>query len=261
MISLTNKTNETIEIDEFKNIGIFCNDSKYLLSLMKEITGINYSNYQYNGKMLFDNKEYFKNRVFINNDYQYIKKLNTKLISENLLNKYAKVLREDNFKMLVRASHLRFYTQNKVKLATEPTAIANNCLAFSVMGIRIIHNFLYYINDNDAINVFIKELNNNKGNIISDSSLNISKYKSCLDCAYVFNKTENGVSYYCLNNKHNTLLKYNNISLNQKLENYLVYKDEENNYYFDEDMLKDKETYIYLKAFSYKEVKLEMFGE
>ena len=103
-----NYKNQIIEIDDSKNIVILAKDVVLVKEILKKIAGINKSDVTISGKMVYENKNYFRNRIFIDNECQYINTLHADKISNVLLNKYQKIFNDSDFKRLVKDTHIRF---------------------------------------------------------------------------------------------------------------------------------------------------------
>lgn len=246
------------QIDDNLNTLIVSDDETSLLDLIKEIAGINKSNVCLDDVNVFDNENYFKNRVFIDNNLEYINSLNTNKIINILLNNYYKVFIEEDFNRLVKDTHLRFYYdyKNRNKFTELGDKIVNNILALSIMNYRIIHKAFDGINDLKILDILKKEYLNKKGNLFSSSISQITKYindNSCIDKIIILNNKA-----FVFDISSNVLLL--NGKLSAEFDDEIIYKHNEH-YYYRCELLKNVNFMNAIKHKKYKLVSLYQLGD
>lgn len=254
MIKLKYKE-QSFEIDQSLNTCIFSKDIVKLNSLLKEIAGINKSDILVSNKLVYDNMEYFKERVYIDNELEYLNTLNSDKISSLLLNNYLKVFNDDDFKRLAKDTHVRFYYDINLrnKFDNMGRSIINNIFALSIICFRIINNPFKNIKDINVLDILKKEYNNKKGNLFSDNLNNICLYKDILDKVIIINK-----KVFIFDSSSNVILINGKIS--EEFDDEIIYQNKEH-YYYRCELLRNVEFANLIKSKKYKMLSLYEMGE
>ena len=136
-------------IDETKkNLILFCEElSSKIDYFCKHISGINKAdNVFYNGEILFDNKNYFDTRIFLDSNKSYFKTLDEKTIQNKILNDYGKALDSEVLKNNIHDLGIYSYFK-KNKLLDKGNDLFCIALSLSTFQNRIVR-----INNEDILN-------------------------------------------------------------------------------------------------------------
>lgn len=151
-------------------IGIYCQDKEVVKKFLKYVAGINKNNEVYfDNKPVFNNPNYFKNRIYLDFSNNYLSTLNVEDIYINILESFSKTIDKDKFKKISKDLDIRgdaiieksyiFNPQGNTSLnfcllssLNYPIAIINNP-TINVNNIKIInymadyykHNYRYLI--------------------------------------------------------------------------------------------------------------------
>ena len=237
-------------IDEFSNIGIFCDDINIIKELSLYISGINKSNIYYLDNNIYDNNEYFKSRIFINNNINYLNTLNADKISSYFLNNYQKALDNNYFKELVKASKIRLNAKYKYyyEFDDNKKSEANNILALSFLQRRIVFQAFKNL-DNEYIK---NEYKKKKETIFLDDIKDINEYLDILD--YILILYKGRIFYQDLNNDFFKVLK-NEESNNVEIIKNLMYEDDKYYYVYNAENVKS------IKKLKYETINIKKIGE
>ena len=217
--------NIDLDIDNNLNVGIFSDDLDIIKSLSLLLAGINKGNIYEMNENIYDNDIYFKSRIFINNELNYLNTLNADKISSYYLKSYSKAIDADYFKALVKATKIRLNAKYKFYYVFDDhkNSLANNILALSFLSKRIIYKAFTNIDDK----VIKEEYKTKKETIFLDDIKDIKKYLSILDNIIIFYKERmHQVS------KDDQILK---VLKNEDANNIEIIKNllfEEENYYY-----------------------------
>lgn len=206
--------------------GIYIpNNSKVLEKLFLEISGINKTNGIYfKSKKVYDNTNYFNDRIYLNCNEQILDTLLSKKISNNLLNNYNIVFNTNKFDELVKKLKIRNEGElsSSYKFTKEGICLSNIALAFSTYKYPILLNPLEEVVNTNKMNT-LKQLFKEKPSLIGIT--NLSKYKEILDVLILF-----GFKDIYILNTNDKLIVLDNI-VNQDLtidealiSNLLIYK-------------------------------------
>ena len=151
-------------------VGIYCQDREVVKKFLKYVAGINKTNEVYfDNKPVFNNPNYFKNRIYLDFSNNYLSTLNVEDIYINILESFSKTIDKDKFKKISKDLDIRgdaiieksyiFNPQGNTSLnfclltsLNYPIAIINNP-TINVNNIKIInymanyykHNYRYLI--------------------------------------------------------------------------------------------------------------------
>ena len=159
--------------------GVLGTNHDDVIKLLKILAGINKAKGEclYQFKTLFDNKEYFKNRIYCDFSLKMVDTLDGKRIKEDLMNRYGISFDEKNFKKLINETNVR----SEVVITNEYkfTDLGINLSSYGVLSSIDSHNIiianpLKYINkqDKDLKKKIINSLcdKNKYNNVIIDAT-------------------------------------------------------------------------------------------
>lgn len=246
--------NEYFNIDDGLNVCIFSDDINLSFELLKEIAGINNSEVIFDSNYVFDNEDYFKYRLFIDNNKRYINTLASSIISREVLNKFNKAFNEEDFERLVKKTKIRFLDnfENRERFDSSGNTILNNIFALSMYNYRIVHDVFLNLVDREIINILKEEYNNKKGNLFSSSLKQISIFKGFLDKIVIINKK------VFIFNKDSNILRFE--SCVDNMEDELVYSNNKY-FYYKCDLLRSDEFNQLIKKKKFKMVSIYDIGE
>ncbi len=230
-----NKYTINADIDTNINTLIIADcDTSYDFS--KIVSGINKSNITYLDEYIYDNDNFARNRIYIDNNIAYLDNLNSKRIENMMIENYQKVFDSSYFNALIKKTKLRIDVRRKdrYEFTTKYKSLSNDIFALSTYCIRI-----FYLAFKDMDNNILKEdFINHKGNIFFTSyeKENIKLYEDIIDNFIILYKDR------CFKlNKNDKILKikkekdYNHISI---IKNLLYENDEY--YYVLKEAINDK---------------------
>jgi hypothetical protein len=202
----------------------------------KIIAGINKSDITYLDELIYDNDNYARNRIYIDNNIAYLDNLNSKRIENMMIEDYQKVFDSAYFNSLIKKTHLRIDVRRKDKyeFVGKYRSISNDIFALSTYCIRIFYLAFKDLDKNILKDDFIQH----KGNIFFTSfeQENIKLYEDIIDDFIVLYEDR------CFKiNKNDKILKvkkekdYNHISIIKNL----IYENDEY-YYVLKEALSDK---------------------
>lgn len=146
-VYLNNKKCKDINISE-NNINVFvCEDDKLIRNLLLQISGINESNIRYLNSLVFDNEEYFLERLYLEKNFRYFSSLNTKRIEKELLDSYQKIIDIKKFRSLLERSRVYLKYQ---KGQASSTRLINTYLLLSYPYLKIMPSMFDDLEDEDA---------------------------------------------------------------------------------------------------------------
>lgn len=267
MIQITNykinKINIIYNIDQNIKTGIFCLDNKISNKIMFDITGLNKSvGIYYRSKKVFDNQEYFNNRLFIDCYKQVLNTLSSNIITNNFFKKYNINCDETILKKHINNLQIRSEGTLKLKyhLSKEGISLSNNALALSINKYPILINMFENIKDNNKVK-YLKEQYKNKPLLVSVNNLNL--YKDFLDELLLITHD----SYSILNTKENILVldnvfKQDLIITECNLQNLIIYKDYKNDNLIIKNSLNNNQIKLLHKFHvNIKEINVYQIGE
>ncbi len=184
-----------LEFDEFKisnyNLNfntidnvvyiIYGKDDLLIKDLLLYIAGINKidrknGNIKYNKNIVFDNKDYFKSRIFFDMHYNYLNTITPSLIQENLNIRFNINYDEKLFKRKLIEQNAR--KEIKVNTKCEFTKLGLSLVNYALVSSLNVDNLIIYdlfhnIDDDKKREYIVHDImnRNNKGMIISVSSL------------------------------------------------------------------------------------------
>lgn len=150
-----NKYQFTTTFEENIVYGVYCPCEEIRTQFLKLITGINNSlkAVLYNDNEAFENKEYFRKRLYIDFKNKYLKTLNANAIKEAINMRFQKEFNIKNYKDAVTMTNIR----SEVKLTNE--------YSFTMQGVTLSSyclfkglNYQYNIIDNPTFNITNPEL-------------------------------------------------------------------------------------------------------
>lgn len=211
MIEIKNyKLNEMIinyNIDQNKRIGIYSVNHQYTKQILLDIAGINKTfSIFYNNSTVYDNKCFFKERIFIDANKKSTNTLIPSFIKKTLMVKYNCVCNEDLLKKHIRNLQIRSEGKLKIryKFTNEGIALTNNAIFLSTYKYPILFTPLENISSKKRIEYLINEYQNINFLV---GIINLSIYKEIMD--EILFITDN--SYFILSSSQ-LLLCFKNIS-------------------------------------------------
>ena len=229
MIQITNfqflQYNINYNINQNIITGIYSVNEASTKKFLLYVSGINKANnIFYRSKKVFDNEEYFKERIFLDCYYQPFNTLLGSNISKMLLDNYNIVLNEDLFNKLVKDLQIRSEgkLQTLYHFSKEGIALINNALALSVFKYPILYKPFEEINNKYKLD-YLKEKAKNKSALIGVSDL--KKYEGFFDELILF-----GFTQVHILKSNETLLYLDNVLSQEltieeaKLEKSLIHK-------------------------------------
>lgn len=192
MIQITNfkfdKYNITYNINQNEITGIFCVDKKMLEPLLLQIAGINKANgILYRSRKVFDNKEYFDDRIYLDCNQSTINTLVSSKVCYSLEKRYKLIMNENKLNELIEDLNIRLEgtLSGNYSFTKEGTALCNNAIALSTFKYPILLNPFENINDNKRL-TYLKEQYQNKNCLIGITDL--TKYQNYLNCLILVGK-------------------------------------------------------------------------
>ena len=245
------------KIDEALNTGIFIDNDKILEELAKIIAGINKGNVFYLNKFVYDNKEYFSSRVYIDNNKNYLNTLDANKICKYMLNNYFKAFDSSYFKEMIRKIKLRLDVNIKDRyyFNNNSNVIANDIFALSLMCVRIILHPFNKTNE-EQLNVLKDAFKVKKGNILLGNIANndyIYDYKGILDEIIIMH---NDKIHKFNNNDEILKIVKDKISNNISIITNAIYEDNYF-YYVTKDIIENKN----LKGILYENISIYDIGK
>ncbi len=177
--------------------GIYGKRHDDISELLKKISGINPNNQTClkNDKDIFDNKDYFKERIYLDLSKKMVETLNDKTIKENLKSRYNVVFNEKEYKRLVNLLNIR--SEITIKQNYSFTDLGNNLTSFAIYSsldydVSFIDNPLYYLSKYDnRREIIVKELTNKrKHNLVMLDASSIEDFQDVLDYVVLFGDYE-----------------------------------------------------------------------
>ena len=177
--------------------GIYGKRHDDISELLKKISGINPNNQTClkNDKDIFDNKDYFKERIYLDLSKKMVETLNDKTIKENLKSRYNAVFNEKEYKRLVNLLNIR--SEITIKQNYSFTDLGNNLTSFAIYSsldydVSFIDNPLYYLSKYDnRREIIVKELTNKrKHNLVMLDASSIEDFQDVLDYVVLFGDYE-----------------------------------------------------------------------
>lgn len=229
MIQITNyqflQYQITYNINQDIITGVFSVNDNITKQFLLNVSGINKSqNIYYRSRKVFDNNDYFKDRLFLNCELKPFNTLVSSNISKLLLDNYNIVLNEDLFEKLIKDLQIRSEGKlsSKYHFTNEGIALINNTLALSIFKYPILLKPFENINNEYRLK-YLKEQAKNKSALIGIK--NLKKYEGFLDELILF-----GFKNMYILKSSDTLLYLDNV-LSQdltieeaSLENILIHK-------------------------------------
>ena len=189
--------------------GIYGKRHDDISELLKKISGINPNNQTClkNDKDIFDNKDYFKERIYLDLSKKMVETLNDKTIKENLKSRYNAVFNEKEYKRLVNLLNIR--SEITIKQNYSFTDLGNNLTSFAIYSsldydVSFIDNPLYYLSKYDnRREIIVKELTNKrKHNLVMLDASSIEDFQDVLDYVVLFGDYEDHQRLYRNQNHH-----------------------------------------------------------
>ena len=177
--------------------GIYGKRHDDISELLKKISGINPNNQTClkNDKDIFDNKDYFRERIYLDLSKKMVETLNDKTIKENLKSRYNAVFNEKEYKRLVNLLNIR--SEITIKQNYSFTDLGNNLTSFAIYSsldydVSFIDNPLYYLPKYDnRREIIVKELTNKrKHNLVMLDASSIEDFQDVLDYVVLFGDYE-----------------------------------------------------------------------
>lgn len=101
------------EFSDEEVIGVYAKDKKLVRSFLDVVSGIakNKNTCFFQGKDLYDNAEYFRNRLYLDYTRNYLSTLNASFIEERMRYRFNKPFNRDLFQKIVRELNIRGETE------------------------------------------------------------------------------------------------------------------------------------------------------
>lgn len=116
------------EINPDQVWGIFSKNKNIMNSFANQVSGVlnNNNTCFVNDGDLFDNKEYFKARVYLDFNDKYINTIKVKSIKEEICRRYKKIVSADKFNQVIKSLNIR--TEMEIKHRYNFTKVGNTFL-------------------------------------------------------------------------------------------------------------------------------------
>lgn len=229
MIQITNyefeKYNLSYNINQELNTGIFCINNNILEKILLQIAGINKSKgIYYRSKKVFDNKQYFNERLYLNCNNQIVNTLVVDQIVNTLENNFNVIASNDLLKNYI--SQLQIRSEGKLDssytFTNEGNTLINNAIALSMFKYPILLNPLENIENKYKIE-YLKKVYSNKPSLFGVS--NLRKYNGFIDELILFGNN----NVYILKSNEKLILLKNIINQDLiisecNLQNNLIHK-------------------------------------
>jgi hypothetical protein len=101
------------EIPDKEFIGVYAKDKKLVRSFLDIMSGIakNRNTCFFQGKDLYDNADYFRNRLYLNYTKNYLSTLNASFIEERMRYRFNKPFNKEKFQKIIRELNVRGETE------------------------------------------------------------------------------------------------------------------------------------------------------
>lgn len=218
-----------LEIENNKLYLVFCKNKEYVNRFIISLSGINKHQgiCNYKNNPIFDNPDYFKNRLLINFNTMYIRTLNSKIIEEAIKSFPHIKFNPEEFKKVVNETDIRreILIKDEYTFTNKGISLTNYALIKSMDFKNLLVLNPYTRNDSVIKEKVILELQNrNKYNtvIIANNNLEfLSKYVDKIivltDYTYVDVIDKEDTFLVCDDNiyLHNRLFKNDNIIISK----------------------------------------------
>ncbi len=178
-------------IKENQNVGIYSRQDQLLKELLLIVAGINPSkNCFYYQKPLFDDETYFKERIYMDCEKEYINTLKANRIEEVLALKYHKVFHQEQFKKYVKDLRIRCEGtyQDEYKFTKVGNQLVNLCFGLCIFSLRLFYHPFSFLQDRKQYEYLKNEMRINRGNILALESL--QKYQGVLDTLIILSNQQ-----------------------------------------------------------------------
>ena len=232
-------------------VGIYCQDREVVKKFLKYVAGINKtSSVYFDNKPVFNNPNYFKNRIYLDFSNNYLSTLNVEDIYINILESFSKTIDKDKFKKISKDLDIRgdaiieksyiFNPQGNTSLnfcllssLNYPIAIINNP-TINVNNIKIINYMANYYKHNYRYLIFglnnLYTLNNILDYIIIFDDFNNTRILSSSDEVIVCDYYEDDLLYtfkMFKSQDHKRLILFNGLTK----DDYKLLKQRKLSYY------------------------------
>ncbi|HEY8396151.1 MAG TPA: hypothetical protein VIK96_05165 [Bacilli bacterium] len=132
-----------LNIENGEVVGIYSQNKKAVLDLLEIIAGINPGeSVLYNEKNVFDNREYFQNRIFLDYSHTYLSTLRVSVIEEVLKNKYNLSFNKEKFVKIGKELDIRGETEisEQYKFTSAGNTFVNFALTMALEKPNIVVN-------------------------------------------------------------------------------------------------------------------------
>ncbi len=165
----------TCELEDGYSYGIFSLNHNDTDSLLLQLSGINKSDsIYYNENIVFDNKEYFKNRLYLDFNQKYFNTLNLKSIHDLFKRRFKKNVDEKQYKKIIEASNIRneILVNEDYKFTQYGINLQGLCLLESLTYDNIIiNNPINYVRNDEIKSLIVKVICNKRfKNVIVDAT-------------------------------------------------------------------------------------------
>lgn len=168
-------------IDQSKRVGIYSINHQYTKQILLQIAGINNSSsIFYNNSSVYDNKTYFKERLFIDGNKKITNTLLAPFITKTLIKKYTSICNENLLKEYINKLQIRSEGKLKIlyRFTKEGIALTNNVIALSTYKYPILYTPLENISLKKRRDYLVNEYQN-KSFLVGIT--NLSVYKEIVD--------------------------------------------------------------------------------
>lgn len=212
-------------INQDEKVGVYFMDNSLTKKFLLNVAGINKGDHiYYRSRKVFDNSDYFKERIYLDCTKPLLNTLVGSKISKNLHDNYGVILNVDKFNQLITSLEVR--REGKIKdnyeFSSEGLALTKNALALSTFKYPILLFPFEAIAHEKRLNL-IKDKYFDKGMLVGVSEIN--KYKDFLDKIMFFSNDK-----LFIFNKDDKLMVLDNVVSQKilidegKLDNIVVYK-------------------------------------
>lgn len=207
------------EIEDGEVVGVYSKNKKLVSDFLRVLSGINKAkSCLHQGKEVFDNREYFRNRIFMNYAHTYLSTLRISNIQEILKSKYNLSFNKDKFVKIGRELDIRGETEitYQYKFSPAGNTFVNYALTAALEKPNIIiENPTHGLNLPEDIEYIVTGISNN--NVFNTAIIGIDRlslFKGRLHKVLIFSDFRKA---YFLNPKTQLVVVPEEIELDEPL--------------------------------------------
>lgn len=231
-ITTTHESPHTYDV-EFKcdyasKIGVYSSDKEITKTFLKYIAGINnpqFGSIKIQNRNVFDNPVFFKKRLYLDYDTNYLYTLNSDKIEEEISEKFNVKFDKERFNKIVKDLNIRGECEitNKYNFTLAGNTLVNFALSVSCNNeMLIINNPTVYLKDESVLDYITSFYDKNYKSLVFGLN-KIDEITSILDYVLIFD--DYGKSYFL--NKSDNLIIINETN-NNYFDKYKMFKSKDN---------------------------------